>query len=182
MNLTDKVAALKEGDEFIFGEIYNEFHQRVYFFVLAKTRSHYLAEEATQLTFIKLWNYRHKLDITLSLSLQLFQIAKTTLIDLLRKEGNRAKLSIVKNQDQSAVNTITERFETKELQTQIKQEVQKMPPVRKKVFELSRYESKSYKEIAKILSLSEKTVENHISLALKQLRRFITLFLFYFLR
>lgn len=182
MNLTDTIAALKEGDEFIFGEIYNEFHQRVYFFVLAKTKSQYLAEEATQLTFIKLWNYRHTLDVTLSLSVQLFQIAKTTLIDLLRKEGNRAKLSIVNNHDNSSVNNTAETFETIELQTQLKQEVQKMPPVRKKVFELSRYESKSYKEIAKLLSLSEKTVENHISLALKQLRRFITFFLIYFLR
>jgi RNA polymerase sigma-70 factor (ECF subfamily) len=50
-----------------------------------------------------------------------------------------------------------------------------MPAVRRKVFELSRIEGLSYKEIATELSLSIKTVEHHIALALKQLRHFMGL-------
>jgi DNA-directed RNA polymerase specialized sigma24 family protein len=86
--LSGKIAALKEGDEFVFGEIFNEFHQKVYFYILGKTKSAYLAEEVTQLTFIKLWNNSFKLDESPPLSSQVFRIAKTTCIDLLRKEAN----------------------------------------------------------------------------------------------
>lgn len=183
MNQADKIAALKQGDQFIFGEIFNEFHHKIYLYILAKTRSPYLAEEVTQLTFIKLWNSRATLQEGLSLSAQLFQIAKTTCIDLLRKEGARLKLTIVKNEELQAPNSsVSETIDNRELQTKLSQEVQKMPPVRKKVFELSRYEAKTYKEIAQLLSLSEKTVENHISLALKQLRRMLTIFLLFLLR
>ena len=46
-----------------------------------------------------------------------------------------------------------------------------MPPQRRKVFLMSRRESLSNKEIAQKLSLSEKTVERHITLALTDLRK-----------
>jgi RNA polymerase sigma-70 factor (ECF subfamily) len=45
-----------------------------------------------------------------------------------------------------------------------------MPPQRQRVFVLSRFKHKTNKEIAQILNVSEKTVEVHITLALKQLR------------
>ncbi len=78
--------------------------------------------------------------------------------------------------------TSAEAVEVKELQRQIKQLVHDMPPVRRRVFELSRYEFKSYKEIAELLSLSIKTVENHMSLAIKHLRNLLTLLLLIYLR
>jgi RNA polymerase sigma-70 factor (ECF subfamily) len=46
-----------------------------------------------------------------------------------------------------------------------------MPSKRRKVFILSRLEGKSYAEIAELLGISRKTVENHINLALKELRK-----------
>lgn len=180
MNQSEKIAALKQGDEFIFGEIFNEFHQKLYYYVLGKTKSPYIAEETTQLTFIKLWNNRDKLDDSSCLSALIFQMAKTTCIDLLRKEGNRSKLVIVKIEEQATANNIIEGSDGKDLQKRLTQEIQKMPPVRKKVFELSRFEAKTYKEIAQILSVSEKTVEIHISLALKQLRRALLSLLLFF--
>jgi RNA polymerase sigma-70 factor (family 1) len=181
MNLPGKIAALKDGDEFIFGEIFKEFHQKIYYYILAKTKSDYLAEEVTQLTFIKLWNNRYRLDESLPLSSQVFQIAKTTCIDLLRQKANQLALTGAAKVDQALTNNVSEGLDSHELNCKLIQEVQKMPPMRRKIFELSRFESKTYKEIAQLLSLSEKTVENHIGLALKQLRRvFFFFFLFFF--
>ncbi len=178
MHLPGTIAALKQGDEFIFDEIFNEFHQKVYYYILLKTKSVYLAEEVTQLTFIKLWNNRARLDESVRLSSQVFRIAKTTCIDLLRKKANQLALIATAKEGHPSTNEVSESLESQELQYKLDQEVQKMPPMRRKIFELSRFESKTYKEIAQILYLSEKTVENHIGLALKQLRR---IFFFFFL-
>jgi|SRR5687767_10459245 RNA polymerase sigma-70 factor (family 1) len=168
------IAAIKEGDALIFSELFNEYHHKVYFYTLSKTHSPYIAEETTQLTFIKLWHYRANLDETLPISRQIFRIAKTTCIDLLRKEAGQAKLVQVKSGRPTAEQPVTDAFEVKEMQQQLAHAVQNMPPVRRKVFELSRYEFKSHKEIAQLLSLSVKTVENHIALAIKQLRHLWT--------
>jgi RNA polymerase sigma-70 factor (ECF subfamily) len=171
------IAAIKDGDAFIFSELFKEYHQKVYFYTLSKTHSQYLAEETTQLTFIKLWHYRGSLDESLPISQQIFRIAKTTSIDLLRKEAVQQKLLQAKKQADAQGLNASDAVEVKELQQRLAQIVQNMPPVRRKVFEMSRYEFKSHKEIAQLLSLSVKTVENHIALALKQLRHFLMLIL-----
>jgi RNA polymerase sigma-70 factor (family 1) len=163
------IAALKQNDTFTFNELFHEYHQKVYFLVLSRSKSSYIAEETTQLTFIKLWNYRHHLDESLPLSQQIFRIARTTLIDVLRKD---ATYSAMKQHIQSS-SEHSDGFvamELKELNDTLRETIQKLPPVRRKVFELSRNHYLSHKEISKLLSLSIKTVETHISLALKQLR------------
>lgn len=163
------IAALKQNDIFTFDELFHRYHQKIYFLILSRTKSSYIAEETTQLTFIKLWNYRHHLDESLPLSQQLFRIARTTLIDVLRKD---AVYSAMK-QNMLTSSELSDGFalmEVKELNETLQEAVQKLPPVRRKVFELSRNHSHSHKEISKLLSLSVKTVETHISLALKQLR------------
>jgi RNA polymerase sigma-70 factor (family 1) len=175
------IAAIKEGDALIFSELFNEYHHKVYFYTLSKTHSPYIAEETTQLTFIKLWQYRANLDETLPISRQIFRIAKTTCIDLLRKETSQSKLLHTKNGRPATELPVTDAFEVKEMQQQLAHAVQNMPPVRRKVFELSRYEFKSHKEIAQLLSLSVKTVENHIALAIKQLRHLWTLLIIWLL-
>ena len=57
--------------------------------------------------------------------------------------------------------------------------IDELPPRRREIFNLSRKEQKSYKEIAILLNISEKTVENQISEALKYLKKNITLLLLF---
>lgn len=172
------IAALKENNEIAFGELFDEYHQKLYCYIFAKTKSAYLAEEVTQLAFIKLWDYRQHLDESLPPSVQIFRIAKTTCIDLLRKEANKSKLATELQQQTATPGAESHPVELKERERILAYAIQKMPPMRKKIFELRRYESMSYKEISRLLSLSEKTVENHIALALRQLRRIFLLLLF----
>jgi len=65
----------------------------------------------------------------------------------------------------------------KELSNKLEKAMAQLPPIRRKVFRMSRIEEKSYLEIAKELSISTKTVENHISMAIKQLRPYLTVLL-----
>ena len=111
----------------------------MYLFVLHKTRSGYIAEECTQLTFIKLWQYRASLSEELSISVQLFRIARTTMIDQLRKKSTVA----LPVQDISSGDQIWEGLHEKELNNELVRAIQQMPPVRKKVFEMSRFKGMS---------------------------------------
>jgi RNA polymerase sigma-70 factor (ECF subfamily) len=171
------IAALKEGDTSVFSDLFHEYHRKVYLFILSKTHSQYIAEETTQITFIKLWDYRQRLNESVPVSRLIFHIARATCIDLLRKEAVKSRYLKQESPEKAGACNITDAVEAKELQLLIKQVVHNMPPVRRKVFELSRYESKSYKEIAEQLSVSVKTVENHMSLALNYLRNFLLLLL-----
>jgi RNA polymerase sigma-70 factor (family 1) len=162
------IAALRLGDRFVFEEVFHTYHQKVYFYMLQKTHSAYLAEEVVQLTFIKLWRYRQNLDETLPLSSQVFRIAKTSLIDLWRKERHRTGAV-----EEVSTDNPVDRLEEKELNERVHRAVNQMPSVRQQVFAMSRFKGMSYKEIARELSISVRTVENHIAQALKQLRHYI---------
>ena len=165
------VAAIRQGDRVIFETVFREYYEQLYCYVLHKTNSGYIAEECTQLAFIKLWQYRTSLSEDLSVSVQLFRIARTTMIDLLRKKTAVA----LPVQEISAGDQIWERLQEKELNSQLVRMVQQMPPVRKKVFEMSRFKGMSVREIAAELSISVKAVEYHITQAIKYLRNHIAL-------
>ena len=58
----------------------------------------------------------------------------------------------------------------KDMMQSIESEVNQLPDKCRSVYELSRIENKTNKEIAQYLDISEKTVENHLTKALKRLR------------
>jgi len=173
------VAQIKSGNEHVFQQVFNEYHEKLFFYVLNKTGSEYMAEEVVQITFIKLWKNKENLNESYSISTQLFRIAKTTLIDLIRK--NNTIESLVKKvegfQTNLSADDTLEKIDAKELNNKFEKALEKLPPIRRKVFRMSRIEEKSYQEIASELSISTKTVENHISMAIKQLRPYLKVLL-----
>ena len=169
------VSAIKNGNENIYEQVFNEYHSKLYAFILSKTNATFIAEEVTQIAFIKLWQYRTSLNEDLPISTQLFRIARTSLIDVLRKEACRLKALGPVAVEVVTTNTIEEDIYHKELLEKLNKAINNLPVARRKVFQLSRFEGLSYKEIANELSLSTKTVEHHIALALKQLRHFMTM-------
>jgi len=170
------IRSLREGDRVVFRQVFDEYHARVYAYVYKKTASSYMAEETMQLTFVKLWNYRQSLKPELTLFTQIFRIASTTMIDLLRSEEKKQNaLQSIKRQTDFRLDPL-QSMEENLLKKKVNVLVRQMPTMQKRVFEMSRFEEKSYREIAHALSISIKTVETHISRALKFLRQNLTLF------
>jgi RNA polymerase sigma-70 factor (family 1) len=169
------IKELKNGDEIYFRKVFDQYHQKLYFFILSKTKSEYIAEEVVQMAFTKLWQCRHTLQEEYAISTQLFRIATTVLIDFLRKYYNKdavtTRLDVVNIE--KGVDSTTEKMSGAELQKRISEAVNDLPPVRKLVFEMSREQGMSYREIAATLSVSSKTVEAHIYKALKQIKKHI---------
>lgn len=151
----------------------------MYGYFLKKTASDDLAEELTQLAFIKLWRFKHTLTEDFPLDVQLFKIAKTTLLDYFKKLANDERNLKIYSAD------LTYKIAEQSLQFDINKQLEVvlncLPPTRKKVFVLNRVHGYSYKEIAEKLSISPRTVEKHISLAIKQLNGYAYLPIFIFL-
>jgi RNA polymerase sigma-70 factor (ECF subfamily) len=175
-----EVAALKLGDTNCFRKVYAEHHAKLYQYIYNRTHSVFLAQEVVQVAFVRLWENRNVLSDELNIDIQLFRMAKTILIDELRKETVKQKYIdwLNQNTDHSyRDDVVADRDDLRH----VLDAMEKLPAMRKTVFKLSRIQGLSYKEIAAMFSISPKTVENHISKAIKQLRNAIVLLLSLFL-
>lgn len=166
------ITNLRKGMEPAFEDAFNHFHQKLYFFFLKHTGDRHGAEELVQITFVKLWQHRENLSPDHTLSEQLFRIAKTTMIDAFRK-GRKEQIALQALRDLEPLQTTGTKADALDLADQLQKGIHAMPPVQQKVFLLSRYEGLSNKEIAHHLSISTKTVERHITKALRALRQVI---------
>lgn len=171
----ENISALQKDGFPVFKDIYEAYHYRLYNYVFARTNSEYISEEVVQLTFIKVWEKRMKLSREISLASQIFRIANTTLIDLIRKLENKNKLSVFsKNATAYRADEVLPRLFLKETQQKLDLLIDSLPPIRARVFRMSRFEELSHKEISDELKISKKTVESHIYLALKFIRPFFS--------
>lgn len=171
----DQLQKIKEGNSHSFRQAYQEYHSKLYRYVYKYTRSQYLAEETVQLSFIKLWEKRESLSAEHTLDAQIFRIAKSTLVDLLRKESLRLT-NALPDTEPAHMYTYNQTTEQKNEMAHVLNAIEALPHICRKVFKLSRFEGLSHKDIATELSVSPKTVEAHISKALKHLRNAISLF------
>lgn len=168
-----EIREIRSGDEASFTEVFNLYYAKVYHHFLKKTRSSSTAREAAQLTFIKLWEFRHTLSETVSLDTQIFHIASGALIDYLRRENTqRKKVREASGLLEDEAGAEHDRsFESSDYLVSL---TRSLSPARKKIFILSRIHGHSYKEIADQLSISLKTVEDHMVKALRQIRSMLT--------
>lgn len=136
-----------------------------------------IAEDIAQDVFYDLWRKREKILITSSLKAYLKRAAVNRTLNHIRDrkmnfEDEEKMPELVSN-----TASISQKLEADELQEKINAAVDSLPERCRVIFSLSRYEEMSYKEIAKELDISVKTVENQISKALGILRNALASFL-----
>ncbi len=175
------IQRLQDNDQKAFEQIYHSYHKRVYGFAYKYTKSKAIAKEITQDFFVKLWEKKHLLSDHKSLEGQIFVILRNMVIDEMRK--------ITQQQDLMAKlaarsNRLTENTEESILHNDLRHHLdgvlKTLPDQRKKIFQMSRDKGLSHREIAEELSISTKTVEAHIRLALKTIRTKLDAFLHLF--
>lgn len=175
------VTAVKEGTELAFTTLFNEFHSKLFRFFQKRVGQHDVARELTQLTFIKIWKSRHTLSIEHSIDVQCFTIASSVLIDHIRMCATEKHSMVVEDLENSASSVMVHADGSFETTDYLEAATSQLPPVRKNIFLLKVLHGYSNKEVAEQLSISVKTVEDHYSKAIRQLRSIATvsqLFLF----
>ena len=132
------------------------------------------AENIVQDVFVKIWTNREKLFIQSSPKAYLYKAVKNKSINYLK-----SKYANIHFEEENAIFNIADFFtpeheyEIKELKNSIDTAKKKLPDKCYHIFSLSRYSSLSNKQIAQQLNISEKTVENQITIALKKIKSFL---------
>ena len=165
---------LIRGDQDAFTCLYQGYVGRVYHFALTLVKSEEAAENITQEVFIKLWETRERIDSENSFSGYLYTIARNITFNQHRKQVNeRVYLDYLSHVFPVSEKKTEQDMELLELQQNIDRCIDGLRPQRKKVFELSRFQGLSHKEISAQLGIAEKTIATHIRLALQDLRKLL---------
>ncbi|WP_044204050.1 RNA polymerase sigma-70 factor [Flammeovirga sp. OC4] len=165
-----------------FDEIYNRYFDRLLRFGYQILNDQQLSEDIIQEIFVTLWTKKETLQIT-HLNAYLhqavkFQVAKHFRKVVLTEEQLELAEHIFSQQNTDDLVIVNE------LNEEVHHLLEELPHRCKEVFHLSRFEHLSNQEIAKRLDISIRTVETHISHALKFLKENISvtsMLLFYFL-
>ena len=171
-NHTDEqlVALLNNSDERAFTEIYNRYWDKL--FVVANHRLGSEAQEIVQEVFYNLWKRRKTLQLTHTLSTYLAAAVKFEVINRLAAQKRRQSyLQYSSGRLEPEQNFTQQQVDFDSLLEQLSALVKSLPDKCRLVYQLHREEGYSQKEIAAKLGIAYKTVEAHLSTALRKIRR-----------
>lgn len=163
---------LRGNDELAFAEIYRRYWKKIFTLAANGLDSPEEAEECVQDIFCSLWRRRGTIELKYSIYTYLAVAVKYQVINRLDKAyrlQQRMAGSRGLQPEVYAPSAETPLLE-KELFGRLNDSVNRLPEKCRIVFKMSREEGKSHKEIAEELQISEKTVNNHLTKALKDLK------------
>lgn len=167
------VRKIKEGDIKAFEQVFRRYYSPLCLYAIGIIGRRDVAEELIQELFYVLWRDRESLQIFTSLNGYLYKAVRNRSLQYCehRQVRDLYMSKTTYETEESSASTPEEQLEYKELNALINKTLNKMPERRIKIFRMQRFEGKKYAEIAKILSISIKTVEAEMTKALQSLRK-----------
>jgi RNA polymerase sigma factor (sigma-70 family) len=162
------IVSLKKGNEASFKEVYLNYYDKLINIARRFDFTVLTPQDFVQETFLRLYNKRELLNEEVLFDKQLFTICKNIILNHVNRESKIIQLD-----------PDFEKMEYEDTETMIFEErreklhnfINLLPEQQQKIFTLHKLENLSYKEIAAITDLSEKTIANHIYLASKFIRK-----------
>lgn len=168
------VASLVSGDELAFCELYALYKDRLLFFALKFVKSRDLAEDVFQDAFTSIWQNRRFLNPNMPFAPYVYTIVKNRILNLLAGLDKELELrNAILSGSLDSTNETEDQVLDADLNILLEKALDALTPQQKRIFELSRKDMKSHKEIADQLGISVHTVQQHISAALKVIRSFL---------
>ncbi len=174
--MSEQIIQLANNDKNGFRNIFREYYQPLYHLSLHYLENEDEAKGVVQEAFVKLWDVRNELNPDSNLRNFLFTLVKNNCLNILKrrqillKHHEKIRWIEMHYQYESLARMGDDYLEFNELKEKIDFAVRNLPEHCRAVFEMSRFEDLKNREIAEKLGISQKTVEAHLTKALKILR------------
>ena len=177
------VNRLKQGDERAFEFIYDKYYYQIYTFILKTLYDKIYAEDLTQSVFLAIWENKLKIDPQQGIENYIYTIARHQVYRQTERLIVRQRHEEYLKENQPASISFEEDMHSRFLEKILFEWIEELPEKRQEIFLLSRKESLTNREIARQLSISEKTVETQIRRSVvflkEKMRRYLVGMLFF---
>lgn len=170
-DLTRLGERIAHDDQLAYRQLFIHYYSRLSRFVMGFTKNKELTDEIVSDVFINIWRRRTNLDEIKNLKLYLYVSAKNITFNYLKKlhRENMTDLDLVEIEPEDPFADPGAAMITREMNLKLKEAINGLPPRCKLIFTLVKDDGLSYKQAAQLLNISESTVENQISIALKKI-------------
>lgn len=179
---TDKelLNRMRDGDTGALGVLYMRYSAAVSEFALRFIGSRDEVADITHNIFCKLWDERRQMNNVSQLKNYLFSMTRNAIFNELRhrKVVHEWETDIKLCETDNYVSPDAA-IDTSDILEMINLHIERMPELRRRIFCMSRYENMTHAEIAAKLDVSQKTVEYHMGVALKELRKLLQVLLLF---
>ena len=163
--------ALKNGDVEAFDKLFSDYGKRMYYFAYGYLKSKEEAEEVVQEVFLRIWRNRAQINPELSFKAYIFKIAWHYIIELFEQNTRyQAYRHKILEEAVEFTDETNERLNYQMLLEKVESLIQKLPKRQKEILLKRKKEGITVKEIASQLGISPKTVENHLTEAIKNIK------------
>lgn len=165
---------LKKSEVHALEELFERYYEPLCNFAFLFLNDARYAEEVVDDVFIHIWENRSKLFIHSNVKSYLYRSTRNGVVSFLRKNRHaHDSLKTVDNKNQGSMLPLSPEtlMIRKEIALKVALILQQLPPQAGLVFRLHKVDGMKYKEIAEVLDISVKTVENHMGRALKIFRK-----------
>lgn len=166
------IERIQDGDEEAFERMFRAYYSELCRFATEYVSSTNRARDVVQDVFLQIWDRRADWDVQRSLQAYLYRSVRNRALNQVRRRGTKQDVH-------DDLEYTTERVQSRTaedvvhggtLKDEVQQAIDDLPDRRRMAFLLHRRHGFTYKEIAQIMEITQKTVENQIGRALKSLR------------
>lgn len=162
---------LQKSDEKALDELFEHTFENYVKFAWRYTKDKASAVDIVQEAFIKLWQIREDLDPNRSLKTYIYRMVRNKALNYLRdKPDYDVSVYDIQLADQGA-NDLLDNDDSSVLSDKFSEWIDTLPSQQQRAFELSRYDGLTHKEIAEVMDIAPRTVNNHIVSALNTLKQ-----------
>lgn len=167
--LQHRLAAFE--DPLAFKELFRRFQPALKKFAYSICHSQQEAEEAVDDVFLRVWQKRKTLDHIHNLRLYLYIATRNFSLNQLRlhRRNDALQLEDIKTDLEFMGANPQELLLSRELEDQLREAVAALPPQCRTIFKLVKEDGLKQKEVAELLHLQPKTVENQIAIAVRKI-------------
>jgi RNA polymerase sigma-70 factor (family 1) len=167
--LQHKIA--RDGNQHAYAQLYLAYMPYLLRFARSIIKNNELSEEVVSDVFIKVWQNRAEIGKIDNLKLYLYVSTKNTALNYLSRHFRKEVISLEEMSLNISMGTYNpeQLLITSEAVKKINLEIQKLPPRCRLIFKLVKEDRLRYNEIARLLNISVKTIDNQMAIALKKI-------------